>query len=649
MSEPDAAHGITPERLRALPRAPGVYLMKDADGEVLYVGKAKNLHARVRSYFTKGDDGRYHLRYLMERIDRVDTLVTEDERQALVLENDLIKKYKPRYNVRLKDDKAHLLVRVDQSHEWPRLELVRHPRDDGARYIGPFAFSYELRAMLDVINRSVPLRTCSDSVIYNRVRPCLEYQIKRCAAPCCLPVSREQYAAWVEQAISILQGNTAIVVTELTHHMERASEELRFEDAATYRDRIQILQRVGEEANTVHFGDGSADAFGLYREGNNLELSVLVVRQGRLYEARTFGFSDTDLPTEELLGSLLSQYYAGESRIPEAVVLPLDLEDADVRATLLSERRGKKVELKVPQRGSRARLLALANQNAKENFEARFSEQNRTGRILKALQVELGLEQTPQVIECVDISHFQGGATVGTIVCFEAMKPLKARYRTFNLSQEGKPDDFASMREVALRHLSRGAEENTLPDLLVVDGGLAQLNQALEIRRELGLLAPAMIGLAKKRTMATPYRAVITNSERLRGQKPERIYVEGAATPIVLNPRSEALQLLERIRNEAHRFAITTHRKKRSKKTFRSALDAVPGIGATRRSALLKEFGSVKRIKEASAKEISQRCGFPLALSQRVLAFLDRSAHAHETSADVTTPTCEPERDDPER
>lgn len=616
------------ERVRALPALPGVYLMKAEDGEVLYVGKAINLRSRVSSYFGSSDDGRYHLPYLLERVRHVETVVTEGERQALVLENDLIKKYKPRYNIRLKDDKAHLIVRIDMSHEWPRLELVRQVREDGAKYIGPFAFGYELRTMLEVIKRSIPLRTCSNSVIYNRVRPCLEYQIKRCAAPCCLDVDKEQYRAWLEQAVSVLKGKTDAVIEEVTHDLERASEELRFEDAAMHRDRIEILKRVRDENSEVQFGQGMMDAVGLYREGNNIELSLLRVRLGRLFDSKTFGFSETELPTEEILGSLLSQFYSSGAEIPPTILLPSEIEDASSREELYSEIRGGAVELRVPKRGVKARLLALAADNAKENFEARFSSLDKTDRILEALKVELGLEETPRVIECIDISHFQGGATVGSLVCFKDMKPHKAGYRAYSLSQEGKPDDFASMREVVGRRISRGIEENSLPDLLVIDGGPGQLSQAVAVRKELSSRVPEMIGLAKKRTAAVPYRAVISGRSSTSAQKPERIYREGSSVPILLGERSEALHLLERIRNEAHRFAITTHRKKRAKKTFRSVLDDIPGVGKTRRTMLLKEFRSVDAIRKAGVEQLAERCNLPRGLAERIHLYLNKTEQA---------------------
>ncbi|HQH27064.1 MAG TPA: excinuclease ABC subunit UvrC [Oligoflexia bacterium] len=614
---------VSSERLRALPKLPGVYLMKDKRGSVLYVGKAKNLKARIRSYFSKGDS-RQSIPYLLAQVQSVETLVTQDERQAILLESDLIKKYKPHYNVRLKDDKAYLLVRLDLNQDWPRLELVRAAREDGARYFGPYAFSYELRTLLEVIKRTVPLRTCTDHMLHNRVRPCLEHQIKRCAGPCCLDVDRVQYLAWIEQAVSILRGRTGDVAKELAADMERASAELRFEDAAVIRDRLQVLRQIEHDKTQRQFNFGASDAWGLYREGDKVELCVLMVRQGRLFEAKTFGFPDAEGDNQDILGSLLSQFYSKQGAQPELILLPFALEDSKVREDILTERAGEKVTIAVPQRGDKARLVGLAQRNAKENFEARFSALDKSARVLGALQKEFRLAQMPRTMECVDISHFQGAATVGSVVAFADAKPDKARYRHFHLSQEGKPDDFASMREILTRHLSRSAEENTLADLLVVDGGPAQLAQALGVRRELGLDGPVMIGLAKKRTMrkirpASPEAAVIL------GKKPERIFVEGRALPVVLRPDSEVLQLLERIRNEAHRFAVSFHRSVRAKKVFRSALDSIPGLGPVRRMTLLREFKSIDGIRRAEPEEISRRCRVPLALAKRIVQLLRRS------------------------
>jgi len=612
------------EQLRTFPSQSGVYLMRNADSKVIYVGKAKNLRARIRSYFGKGD-GRRKVYFLRQEIYHIETLVTESERQALVLESDLIKKYKPHYNARLKDDKAHLLVRIDLEQTWPRLELVRKVEDDSARYFGPFAFSHELYTLMDVIKRSIPLRTCSNRVFSNRVRPCLEHQIKRCSGPCCLDVDRQQYMEWVQQAVSILEGRNKEVIELLELKMQKASDLLLYEEAAEIRDRIGIIRNIHSEKSTYNFSMGAKDAFGLYRDGNQAELSVLMIRNGRLFEAKSFGFSELEAPDDELLSSLLTQFYDSDHKLPEEIILPFSLEDQQARRDLYSERAGRSVKISVPKRGTKFRVLTLAQSNAKQNFTTRFGTLEQGDNALKILQKELGLEQVPRTIECADISHFQGGATVGSVVHFKDGVPDKTRYRVFHLTQEGKPDDFASMAELLMRHLSRGAEENTLPDLIVIDGGRGQLSQALRVRTELSLSSPVMIGLAKKRVLPriskSDERPQSTNVEH----KPERIFVESYDIPVILAPNSKALHLLEQLRDEAHRFAITFHRKTRAKKIFRSDLEVIPGVGPKRRKALLKEFGSVSAIRAATAMEISERCSIPLKFAERILVLLTKN------------------------
>ena len=613
--EKDNNSTISRSRLKALPAKPGVYLMRAEDGELLYVGKAKDLRARVRSYFN-GSDGRSTIPFLLEQLVSIETLVTEDERQALVLESDLIRKHRPKYNIRLKDDKAHLIVRIDESSQWPRIELVRKTTDDGARYLGPYTFSYEIRTLIDSLQRVIPLRTCSDRVLHNRVRPCLEHQIKRCCAPCCLPIDPLQYREMVSQAIAVLEGEVQPVVKELEQQRDVASQELRFEDASEYHNRVQLLKRMQEQRSEQVYGKESVDVFALYREGLNAELCVLLLRDGRLYESKTFGFENVQMDDHEVLSAALSQFYEGPQPVPLSILVPFELEDGVVRESLLEERQKKKVKILVPQRGVKRRLLELAKVNAKENFEARFSEIDKRERVLEALSEELALSGAPRIVECMDVSHFQGGQTVGAVVCFQDLQPQRARYRAMHLSQE-QPDDFASMRELVSRHLSRGAEEASLCDLLIIDGGRQQLAQAIAARDELGLNQPQLIALAKKRLGRAHYRAKDTAF-----RKPERVFVEGRDTAIVLEPRSEVLQFLERIRDETHRVAIQFHRKTRKKRTIRSVLDDIPGIGPKRRKVLLAAFGSVSAIKSSSVEEIACRAKLPKPLAERVFLAL---------------------------
>lgn len=615
MASPQPPSLITPARLKALPDKPGVYIMRGESGEILYIGKAKHLRNRVRSYFS-GSDDRRSVPFLLEQAITIETLVTEDERQAIILEADLIRKHKPHYNIRLKDDRAHIVVRIDESADWPRIELVRKVKEDGARYIGPFTFSYELRTLLEVMQRVIPLRTCSDRVLHNRVRPCLEHQIKRCCAPCCLPVDRLYYSGLLEQATSILQGNVEAVVASLEFDMAHASEELRFEDAAECRDRIQILRKIQQERSENKYGVESYDVFGIYREGGNAELSILQVRDGRLFDSKTFGFSNVQILDRDLLSSALIQFYRGDTFTPQTVLLPVQLEEVKALEEVLSERGEKKVYIEFPQRGPKRSLLELATTNAKENFEARFSQLDKQERVMMALRDQFDLIDAPRLVECVDVSHFQGGQTVGVVTCFRDLKPDKSRYRSFHLSQD-QPDDFASMHELVRRHLSRQAEENTVADLLVIDGGKAQLEMALRARAELGLEQPQIVSLAKKRLETAQYRSVRSGK-----RKPERVYLEGVEVPVVLDPRSEVLQFLERLRDETHRSAVQFHRKTRSRRNFKSVLDDIPGIGPQRKELLLREFGSLERLKKASVEELIGRAKLPKPLAERVIRLL---------------------------
>jgi excinuclease ABC subunit C len=482
--------------------------------------------------------------------------------------------------------------------------------------------------------------------MHNRVRPCLEYQIKRCSAPCCGCVTENEYQGWVERAMLILDGKSRDVVQQLEELMFKASEKLNFEAAAKYRDSIEVINKMNTTQINYSVSFRSRDVFGFYREGDQAEISVLRLRNGRIKDVQSYGLKDLVMNDQELLGEVLSQYYGKhESLLPEIVLLPFNLKDREVREIVLNDnlecsasQETQKIKLSTPKRGENLKLLSIAADNAKENYLARFSGTNQD-KILESLRQALKLSDLPRMIECVDISHFQGTDTVASVVFFQDGKPNKSRYRRFKLSAEieGKPDDFGAMREVIKRHLSRCAEENTLADLMIIDGGLAQLAQGLAIKKELGLDKPEMIGLAKKREgthkLFRPLSALeeklllhkkqnspLSQHEKYKKLiKPERIFLAGEEEPVVLNPRGAEEYLIEQIRDEAHRFAITFHRELRSKNIVRSQLSQIPGIGFNRQKILLKEFGSIKAIKSATASEISSRCKIPVKLAELVL------------------------------
>jgi excinuclease ABC subunit C len=601
-------------KIDAFPKLPGVYLMRDGSGEVIYVGKAKNLRDRTRSYLT-GRDERLQIEYLLQRIRDIENIVTENEHQAFILERDLIAKYKPRYNVRLKDDKAYLSIRIDENAEWPRLELVRKVENDGAQYFGPFSFSYELRTLLDIIKRVVPLRTCTDTVFYNRQRPCLEYQIKRCAGPCTLPVDRQQYGEWIRQAKAILQGKTEGLVADLKTQMDRASEELRFEDAALIRDRLTVLENLKGSQRIMSSMGEDRDVFALYREERLAALSILKVRAGRVADNQNFSFIDMAVPDEEVVEGAVSQYYEGQREIPDEIILPFEFQNASMVKQIVEEKAGRAVEFTVPQRGVKARLLSLAQLNARQHFLSQFDTETRYTEISKSLAKTLGLRQMPRRIECVDISNFQGSDIVGAIVSFFDGRPDKEHYRKYKISVQDKPDDFASIEEVVTRRLKRGLEENDLPDLLIIDGGPGQLRRALAAR-EATRAGIDIVALAKERTVSD------VSSRRVE-KKPERIYTNPEAEPIVFESSSEVTHLIQRIRDEAHRFVITFHRKTRSKRVFRSALDSIAGVGPDRRARLLRHFGSVDAMKSVPAPELAKAGRMPLPLAEKILRVIN--------------------------
>ncbi|MEZ4754311.1 MAG: excinuclease ABC subunit UvrC [Bdellovibrionota bacterium] len=603
------------EHVSKFPKKPGVYIMRDEDEKPIYVGKAKSLRDRVKTYFTSGD-GRYQIEFLMRRVRSVEIIVSETEHQAFLLERDLITKYKPRYNIRLKDDKAYLSIRLDENEKWPRLTLVRKIQQDGARYFGPYTFSYELRNLLEIINRTLPLRTCSNTVFYNRQRPCLEYQIKRCAGPCCLAVDPEEYQAWVKQAIQILEGKTDIVEIELAKLMELASEDLRFEDAALYRDRLELLRKFRHGAELISSRGENRDVFSLYREEKLAALSILIVRNGRVSDSKSYAFSQVEIPDQDIIESAVEQFYDSDREVPEELVLPTILESEAFLVERLSERRGSKVSVVVPKRGVKFRLLGLAQVNAREHFISSFDAEERYKEVSVGLAKLLSLSQIPRRIECVDISNLQGSDIVGANVVYFDGVPDKKNYRRYKISNQDKPDDFAGVYEVVKRRLAKAIQSSEFPDLLIIDGGLGQLSAALKARDELGV-SLEIVGLAKMRSEKFEK---VKKSEK----KPERVFLEGVKDSIPLDPNSEITKLLQRIRDEVHRYVITYHRNTRSKRVMSSKLDSILGVGVERKSRLLKTFGSIDKIALASPEDIAKVGRMPKSLAQKIIKQLKK-------------------------
>lgn len=603
------------EKIEAVPPRPGVYLLKDERGKVIYVGKAKNLRSRVRTYFRGGDE-RHQVRFLMRRVADLETLVTSNDKEALILENNLIKQYKPRYNIRLKDDKSYVSVKVTVHDEWPRILVTRKIRQDGSKYYGPYHSAWSVRETLDTIRKAIPLRTCSDGVFRNRARPCLEYQIKRCLAPCCLAVDPDEYRRHLREATLLLEGKSAELVRKLRERMHAAAEELQFEEAARLRDRLRAIERTQERQQVVAHGGADQDVFGLYREGGFVEAQVLFVRGGKLTGNQAYGFDDIDLSDEEILEALLTQFYQGERYIPAEVVVPLAIDDAATRAEVLSERKGSRVAVFQPQRGDKVRLLEMAAENAAHSFRERRDVDSNREKMAAELQQRLHLRSTPKRIECFDISNIQGTLAVGSMVTFDEGEPDKKHYRRFRIKTVPGADDFAMMYEVLSRRFRRAKDEGSYPDLVVVDGGKGQLNVALEVLREMEITEVDVVGLAKMRVARDAQAAEVERSD-------ERVFLPGRKNPVVLRRNSSALFLLQRVRDEAHRFAISYHRELRGKDRLSSTLDAIPGIGPERRKALLRRFGSLARLRAAGADEVASVPGITPALAAAIRARLD--------------------------
>lgn len=655
--------------LDELPAEPGCYLMKDRGGAVVYVGKASSLRSRVRSYFgAPRADERAFVALLDDLLGAIEVIVTRSEKEAVLLENELIKRHRPRFNVVLRDDKTFIVLKLDLAHPYPRLEVrrAREPRDPKARYFGPFSSAWSIRETLKLLNRHFQLRTCTDHVLATRKRPCILYQIKRCPGPCVYEVPQAEYAASVADAVAFLEGREPELAARLEARMKSAAAELRFEEAARLRDQLQAVAR-SLEVQRVMLGDGAdRDVIGLHREGPDLVVQVMVMRGGRLIDARSFPFKGQAAGDPEILSQFLAAYYDGQPA-PDEVLLPVEPDGAEALAEVLAEARGgRKVRLLTPQRGAKADLLEVAARNAAQGFQGWHERDERREEALLSLTRALGLARPPRWMECYDISTFQGALAVGSGVSMRDGEPDKAGYRRYKVKGVAGQDDFAMLHEVLTRRLRRGLAEASLPDLIVIDGGKGQLNAALAAARDLGVpVRPVpgspeapfveMIGLAKSRLVAgdlgtarvvprragrgrpaDPRAAALADAAEASQQgfvaeaerTPERVFLPGRKDPVVLRQNSAELFLLTRLRDEAHRFAIGFHRKLRRERNFQSVLESIPGVGELRKRALLRHFGSLKRVREASVEELRQVEGFGERQAAAVHAFFHAPAGA---------------------
>ena len=606
--------------LRRLPARPGVYLLRDARGDVLYVGKAQDLRSRVRSYWQRQSGAESHrIRSVIDRVADVEWTLTDSVSEALLLEANLIKRYRPRYNVRLKDDKSYPYIRITLADDFPRIERTRKLRDDGSRYFGPYASAKSVDEAMDLIRRLFRFRTCTIEIREGEralARPCLLYHIKRCQGPCIEAIDRDAYRADIAQVEFFLEGRQEAVARQVRSEMERASAAMEYEKAAALRDKLRSIERTMESQKMAAYARTQMDVLGLARRDARAAVQVFAVRDGKLVGRDVFLLeTPRDTTDAEVIGGFIEQYYLRAAIVPPAVLVPVEPPDVEVVAEFLSGRRGgRRAEVRVPRRGERRELLDLAARNAAETLEREavrwLADEGKTQEALDELAVALSLPGPPARIECYDISTIQGRDTVGSMVVFEDGRPASAEYRRFRIRGVGGQDDFASHAEVMRRRFRRapageeGAVEEArwrMPDLVVIDGGRGQLSAALASAAEAGAGDVPFVGLAKER---------------------EELFVPDHAEPVVLPVTSPALHLVQRLRDEAHRFAITYHRDLRSKRAVRSALDELPGVGPARKRSLLKAFGSVRRIREASVEEVAAVPGIGPALAQRILAGL---------------------------
>ncbi|MCK2182864.1 excinuclease ABC subunit UvrC [Halomonas getboli] len=590
--------------LATVTEAPGVYRMLDERGETLYVGKARRLKARLASYFRGALNTKTQA--LVARIADIQVTVTNSETEALLLEQTLIKEQRPPYNILLRDDKSYPFVFVTDRHPYPALEYKRaRTRQDDGRYLGPYPSSTAVRESLSLMQKIFRIRNCEDSVFAHRTRPCLQYQISRCSAPCVGYISEADYRRDLEHAIQCLEGKSEAVTRELTRDMEAASQALEFEEAARLRDQIQQLRQL-QQRQFVDTGSGDADVFALASRPGALCISVLAIRQGRLLGARHHQPTNgLDLDPEALLGEFVSQFYLGQAReIPAEIITSHPLPDAELLARALSEHAGRRIRVTDQVRSHRAQWQELARTNAEQQLAGQLANQTQLAKRFEALREALGLEQPPERLECFDISHSQGEATVASCVVFDADGPRKSDYRRFNIAGIEPGDDYAAMRQALTRRFKRLAEgEGARPDILVVDGGKGQLNMAREVFAELGVTGVMLLGVAK-------------GSTRKAGL--EILYLETVDRTLDLDATSPALHLLQHIRDESHRFAITGHRTRRDKARRTSTLEDIPGVGPRRRRELLRFFGGLQGVQKASRDELARVPGISATLADTI-------------------------------
>ncbi|GBC60632.1 excinuclease ABC subunit C [Desulfonema ishimotonii] len=593
------------EKLANVSSAPGAYLMKDDAGKVIYVGKARNLKKRLASYFKSPDQLDMKTGVLVRQIVAFDTIITGTENEALILESNLIRRYRPRYNVILKDDKRYPSLRLDVQNPWPAISVVRKIENDGALYFGPFTSSRSVRQTLNFINKTFKLRKCKTKVLTKRDRPCLNCQMDGCLGPCCRKVDRAVYDGIVREVILFLKGRTPELIQEIETEMAAAAAVQAFEKAAELRDKMFGLKKILEKQVAISKDLKDRDVLALARSARHVVITRMAVRGGYLIDSRHFTFPPTLSTDAGILDAFIRQYYEKSRFIPPEILIPAEAEDAELLEGFLKTLKGKKVSLLQPRRGEKAHLLKMAVQNAGDRLRS-LTESAETGiERLSRLQKRLRMQRFPERIECFDNSNISGTSPVAGMVVFENGAPKKSAYRKYKIRTVEEHDDYAYMAEVLTRRLGKGAQSEPYPDLLMVDGGKGQLGIALSVIRELGLEgAFEVAGIAKKDEKA--------------GETEDKIYQPGRANPVIWGRDGDLLLFLQQIRDEAHRFAITFHRSRRRKNALTSEMDTIPGIGRQRKKALLKHFGSIRKIRAATLEELGAVPGISLKMAEAI-------------------------------
>ncbi len=583
-------------KIKDFPSKPGVYIMRDRKGYVLYVGKAKNLQSRVKQYFYSSGDTRAMIPYLVAKVESIETIIVLSEKEALLLENNLIKKYRPRYNALLKDDKTYIALKVNTGHEWPMVSLVRYrgkPKADGL-YFGPYTSAYAARETLDLIQRVFPLRQCSDQQLKRRTRPCILYDMKRCIAPCVGKCSRQEYDEQLKRLLQFLRGQSKDVIKQLEKEMHRFSDELEFEKAAEVQKKIKSIEKTLEKQFVDKPVGIDTDALGIYRRGSEVLLVKLIIRSGKVTGIRQFSFSGIAEDDEELLTSFLLQHYGTEPQLPHEILLPKKVSNTHELAEILSTGKERKVSLHHPEKGHKKSLTEIAGKNAQAAFTQEKDQDAIIERTLLEMKEKLRLNHYPRKIECIDNSSLSASNPVSAVVVYNEGRQEKQSYRKYKIKAAKPGDDCGALYEVLMRRYSKLKEESGLPDLLIVDGGKGQLNAALRVLKDLNIISLDIIALVKEK------------GRHDKGQTGEKIFLPDLKDPITLPRTSSVLFILQQIRDEAHRFVIAFHRKKRSKERLSSILEKIPGIGEVKRKLLLKHLGSLQRVKEASLKDLEE-------------------------------------------